>query len=348
MISLISLICTLSIIVIIALFISVIIKRSLLIRKNIISFYFFKYLFNSTVLLLINTIIFANIDQFKLLYSASIFATFSTIIKILWIFNAGYLLLHLSKFFQEIILNIYSKKKYQDLTLRSIKTKIDVLGRILNILIFIIVGIAILLMFDKFRALGNALLTTAGIATLIIGFAAQKSLGSLFNGLQIAFTQPIKIDDNVIVGGRFGTISKINLTNVIIRTWDEKRLIVPINYFIENTVENWTQNSAEVIATVKIYCDYSVPFNAIRTYFNNEILKHPLWDRRSAACLITNCNEFNIEIRASLSVKNPEEAFIIECDVREKLIKFIYENYPQSFPNQRFQQIFPPSNRNER
>jgi small-conductance mechanosensitive channel len=215
---------------------------------------------------------------------------------------------------------------------RRLYTKIKFVKRIVVILI-ILLGISILLLsFDSVRQYGVGILTSAGIASVIIGFAAQKSLGNLLAGIQIAFTQPIKIDDVVIVEGEWGRIEEINLTYVVVNIWDLRRLVLPITYFVEKPFQNWTRNESNLIGSAFFYLNYLTPVPELRTKLE-EILKNtPLWDGNSWALQVTDTQNQFMVVRAIMSARSSSQAFDLRCLVREELIEFIREKYPESLP----------------
>jgi small-conductance mechanosensitive channel len=256
-------------------------------------------------------------------------------LQVLYIITIGFLLMKSLGFVREILLRYHAQRNYRDYTLRSVKTKYLIIQRILNVLILILAVSAILMTFSQIRQVGATLLASAGVAGIVLGFAAQKSLGTLFAGIQIALSQPIKIDDTVVVEDTFGTIGEITLTYVVVNTWDEKRLIVPINYFIENSIENWTRVSPEVVGQVKIYADYALPVEEVRAQALAWLKESPLWDGRKAAVLVTDANERTMVVRVSFSAKNADDAWDLECTLREKLIGYIREKYPHALPTAR-------------
>jgi small-conductance mechanosensitive channel len=200
------------------------------------------------------------------------------------------------------------------------------------VIIGLIAIAAILLNFDSVRNIGAGLLTSAGVAGIIIGFAAQKTIANLLAGFQIAFTQPIRYDDVVIVEGEWGKIEEITLTYVVVRIWDLRRLIVPINYFIEKPFQNWTRSSAEILGTVFIYVDYNIPVDKIRNKLTQILESHELWDKKVNALQVTNTDNKVMELRALMSAKDASDAFDLRCMVREQLVHFVQENYPDSLP----------------
>jgi small-conductance mechanosensitive channel len=220
---------------------------------------------------------------------------------------------------------------------RRILTQLIYIRRVFTIIISLITIGAVLLTFETMRKVGTGLLTGVGIGGIIIGFAAQRSLGNLLAGFQIAFTQPIRIDDEVVVQGEFGKIEEITLTYVVVKIWDDRRLILPINFFIENPFENWTRTAAYITGTIYIYTDYMLPVDWLRKEFMEMIQHHPLWDKRNASLLVTGAKENVMELRAVVSAKSSGDVWDLRCYLREELIKKINEHYPNYFPRTRLE-----------
>ena len=225
--------------------------------------------------------------------------------------------------------------KDDNLKERKIRTQLQFVRRIVISLIILITAGFILLSFENMRRLGAGLLTGVGIGGIIIGFAAQKSLGNLLAGFQIAFTQPIRIDDVLIVEGEWGRVEEITLTYVVLKIWDQRRLILPINYFIEKPFQNWTRVTAELIGAVNIYLDYTAPIDKLKDELAHLLETNRLWDRRVMALQVTDARESSIEIRALVSGRNSSDVFDLRCQVREGLISFIQKNYPECLPKTR-------------
>jgi len=222
-----------------------------------------------------------------------------------------------------------------DLKERKIRTQLVFIRKVINVLIIILTVCAILLSFESMRKIGAGLLTSVGIGGVIIGFAAQRSLGNLFAGLQIAFTQPIRIDDSIVVEGESGLVEEITLTYVVLNIWDQRRLILPINYFIEKPFQNHTRKSTELLGTVFLYLDYTAPVDEIRKEFTRLMETSPLWDRRAAAIHVTNNTENTMELRALISAADGSKAFELRCYIREHLLNFINKHYPDCLPRTR-------------
>lgn len=207
-----------------------------------------------------------------------------------------------------------------------------------RVLVFIIVLFAIgmvLLQFENIRKIGIGLFASAGVAGIIVGFAAQKVLSTILGGIQLAITQPFRLDDAVIVEDEWGWIEEINLTYVVVRIWDKRRLVVPSTYFIEKPFQNWTRTSAEIIGTVFIYVDYTIPFSALRDELTRLLNETKLWDGKVNVLQVTDAKETTIELRALVSAKNSPTAWDLRVYIREKLIEFIQKNYPESLPRTR-------------
>ncbi|PUZ20957.1 Small-conductance mechanosensitive channel [Chitinophaga costaii] len=245
------------------------------------------------------------------------------------------LLIGLVKVFEDYVSHVYDLKKSDNLRERKIRTQLIFIRKFLISVIVVLAVCTILLSFDHLRKLGTGLLTGVGVGGIIIGFAAQKSLGNLLAGFQIAFTQPIRIDDVLVVEGEWGRVEEITLTYVVLSIWDQRSLILPINYFIEKPFQNWTHNSADILGTAFLYLDYSIPIQPLRKEFTRLLQENPLWDKRVNAIQVTNTNEHTIELRALMSAANASNAFDLRCYIREKLIDFVQQNYPESLPKTR-------------
>ncbi|HEV7331190.1 MAG TPA: mechanosensitive ion channel domain-containing protein [Flavisolibacter sp.] len=255
--------------------------------------------------------------------------------EVFLILGIAWLLIRSIRVGQDIIHNKININTPDNFRQRQIITQLIYIRRVVIFIIIILAIGAVLLTFDTMRKIGTGLLTGVGIGGIIIGFAAQRSLGNLLAGFQIAFTQPIRIDDEVIVEGEFGRIEELTLTYVVVRIWDNRRLIVPINYFIEKPFQNWTRKSTEILGTVYLYVDYTIPVAWVREELMKIIKDHPLWDKRVVNLVITDLKQEVMELRAIVSAFSSGRAFDLRCDVREKLMARIQEAYPDSLPKKR-------------
>lgn len=218
---------------------------------------------------------------------------------------------------------------------RRMHTQFNVLYRVIIVLI-IMVTIALMLMtFDSVTKLGTSLLASAGVTGIIIGFAAQKTIGSIFAGIQIAITQPINIEDAVVIEGEWGWIEEITLTYVVVRIWDLRRLVVPITYFNEKPFQNWTRRTAEIIGTVELYADYTVPVEDMREELTRLLELSPLWNGRTNVLQVTDATEKSIKLRALVSAKDSPTTWDLRCYVREGLMHWLQRHHPHALPQNR-------------
>lgn len=256
-------------------------------------------------------------------------------ISIVLVIGIAWFLIRISRILQEYLLSRYQMDVSDNLKARKIYTQIDVMNKIIAVIIITLAVAAILMNFEKFRELGTGILASAGIAGVIIGFAAQKTLSNLLAGIQIAITQPMRIDDVVVVEDEWGRIEEITLTYVVVRIWDMRRLILPISYFLEKPFQNWTRTSADILGSVFLYVDYSVPINEIREELHRILEESELWDKEVWRLHTTNTSEKTVELRALMSAPDSSTAWELRCEVREKLIEFVQKNYPDSLPKLR-------------
>lgn len=254
-----------------------------------------------------------------------------------FIITLSWLLIRLIKVGGDYIGSRYIINIPDNLDARRVHTQIRILEKILVVVVLIISLSTLLMTFEQIRQFGTSILASAGIIGIVLGFAAQKSIATLFAGIQIAITQPIRIDDVVIVENEWGWIEEINLTHIVVRIWDLRRLIVPPSFFIEKPFQNWTRTSASILGTVFIYADYRAPIQAIRNELQRILDNSDLWDKKVCNLQITNTSSQTIEIRALMSASTSPIAWDLRCLVREKLIIFLQENYPESLPRHRIE-----------
>jgi small-conductance mechanosensitive channel len=218
-----------------------------------------------------------------------------------------------------------------NLNARSRLTQIKVFQSIINSLI-VIVALAIgLLTFEQVKTIGISLLTSAGIIGIIVGFAAQKTIGMILAGIQLAITQPIRLDDVVIVEGEWGRIEEITLTYVVVKIWDERRLVLPVTWFLEKPFQNWTRTGSEITGTIFLYVDFGFPVDSIRVALPEMLKGNPDWDGRLWNVQVTKITEQFKEVRVLLSSVDATKNWDLRAAIRENLIDFINKNYPETF-----------------
>jgi len=229
----------------------------------------------------------------------------------------------------EIYLRRFRTDVEDNLLARKHITQMRILQRVVKTLLATITVAAALMTFSEVRQYGVSLLASAGAAGLVAGLAARPVLSNLLAGIQIAITQPIRVEDQVVVQGETGWIETITSTYVVVRLLDLRRMIVPLSYFIENPFQNWTYESAEQIGSVVLRVDYTVAVDRVRKKLDEILQQSPLWDGRVAKLQVTDLPDGKIELRALVSARSPGQTWDLRCEVREKLIAFL-QNEKQS------------------
>jgi len=237
-------------------------------------------------------------------------------------------------------------KAADNLQARKVYTQVHVISKVVYAVIGLFTVASILMLFQEVRQFGTSILASAGVLGIIIGFAAQKTISNLFAGFQIAMTQPVRLDDVVIVEGEWGRVEEITLTYVIIHIWDDRRLVVPLGYFIEKPFQNWTRASAQLLGSVFVWVDYTMPLDEIRTALKEIIEPNPLWDKRFWNLQVTDATEKTMQIRVLATSADSSKGWDLRCDIREKLIAYIQKHHPQSLPRFRAEFEGPGPDRN--
>lgn len=260
---------------------------------------------------------------------------------ILWFLALGWLMVSGVYLFEDAVLLRYDASTADNLKARRVRTQL-VLMRRLTISLLLVVDAGLILSLFRDSAIwhyGAGLLASAGLASLVLATAAKTSASNLLAGLQIALTEPIRLDDVVVVEGEWGKIEEITTTYVVVAIWDYRRLVLPLTYFIEKPFQNWTREHADLMGTAFLYVDYSVPVEALREEFSRVLDSSPLWDGKIKALQVTNLSEHTMEIRCLLSARNSGDQFDLRCIIREAMIVFIQKNYPEAFPRTRFSAV---------
>jgi len=259
---------------------------------------------------------------------ASIASKSRDIVTALVILATGYLACRQVNLAADKIIQSHRVRGGVDLRSRALYTEVTSLRKaIVVVLAFLTVATAMIFC-APLRHIGTSLLASAGIITVLAGVVVQRSLGQFFAGFQMALTQPILLDDVVVVEGEFGKVEEITLAYVVLQLWDQRRLVIPISYFLEKPFENWTRRSTELLGTVFLYFDYHLPVNELREEFDRYIEAHPAWDRRTKSLLITDARETSMQLRALVSAANPDKLWNLRCDVREALITYVQQKHP--------------------
>jgi small-conductance mechanosensitive channel len=253
----------------------------------------------------------------------------SIILLIGWIVNIA------ANIAAESYLNKLNLHQADNLLARKAMTQVRVLKRCISLVIMLLtIGFAFMT-FDSVRQFGISIFASAGAAGLILGLAARPVLSNLIAGVQIALTQPIRIEDAVVVENEWGWIEELDSTYVVVRLWDRRRLIVPLSYFLEKPFQNWTRRGASIIGTVLLYLDYSAPIGRIRDEVTRIVSGSKLWDQDVVNLQVTDTKENTIEVRILVSAADSPSAWDLRCEVREKILAFIRSEVPLALPRRR-------------
>lgn len=247
----------------------------------------------------------------------------------------AWLVIRMNDVLQDVVGERYRLDVPDNLEARRILTQIRVFRRITTVVVSILALGLMLMTFPEVRRIGAGLFASAGVAGLVVGLAARSTLSNLLAGLQIALTQPIRIDDVVIVEGEWGKIEEITTTYVVVRIWDLRRMVVPLSYFIEQPFQNWTRVTADLVGTVFLYTDYTVPVEEVRNELKRVLDDSGMWDGKSWGLQVTDTTDRSMTLRALMSAPDSGTAWNLRCHVREKLLAYLQEKYPGSLPRAR-------------
>ncbi|NHF59630.1 mechanosensitive ion channel [Flavobacteriaceae bacterium TP-CH-4] len=254
------------------------------------------------------------------------------LLEMLIIVNLAWLFITALGALEEAVKHTFNVDGVHQAKERKVLTQLRFMKSIAQVVIATIALASILWNIPTAKQLGETILTSAGVLGIIVGVAAQKSIANLITGFQIAFTQTLKIDDEVVIEGEFGTVEDITLTYVVVRTWDWRRLVLPLNYFNDKSFVNWSFASRRLIGSVYLYVDYTFPVAELREKFLKLLKNHRLWDKKEADLLVTDSDSRAMQLRATFSAKNATDVWNLRCDIREQLISFIRENHPNALP----------------
>lgn len=247
----------------------------------------------------------------------------------------AWLLILLVDITADVLASRYRIDVADNLIARRIQTQFQMLHHIVVVLVGV-VSLAIMLMtIPAIRHIGVSILASAGVASLVVGLAMKDTLSNLIAGVQIAFAQPFRMGDAVVVEGEWGWIEEIGTMYVVVRIWDLRRLVLPLSYFLDHPFQNWTRTSAELLGYTYIYTDYTVPVDAVRAELRRICEATPLWRGQVCDVQVSDSDRFTMQLRALMDARNSSDAWDLRCLVREKLIDFLQKNYPGSLPRSR-------------
>lgn len=245
---------------------------------------------------------------------------------------SGWLASRLVRLLINSSVNRYTAQRRDPARVRRIRTQTSMVSRICTAVIAVLAFASMLLTFPDVRSIGTSLLASTAVIGVVASLAAQSTLGNLFAGIQLAFGDMVRIGDVVVVGGEWGTVEEITLTSIVIATWDQRRIVMPVSYFAGKPFENWSRNDPRMTGVALLHLDHSTPIGELRAEFERVLKNSPLWDGRGAALQVTDTTPTTIVVRALMTAQNSGDIFDLRCEVRERLIAFLRERYPHALP----------------
>ncbi|MGW3229632.1 mechanosensitive ion channel family protein [Kitasatospora sp. NPDC001095] len=257
------------------------------------------------------------------------------LLLLLLIASLGWLTVRVVAAALEALLSRYETRVDDPARIQRVHTQISMLRSVVSALIVVVTVAVMLLTFSAMRTVGASLLASAGLIGIVAGIAAQSTLGNFFAGLQIAFSDTVRIGDTVVVDGQQGAVEEITLTYLVVRLWDYRRLVVPVSYFVNKPFENWTRRDPGLLAAVLLHLDHTTPVDELRTTLRARLDRHPLWDGAEWALQVTDTTPSTIVVRATMTARTPDDAAQLRFDIREQLIAHLRDEHPHALPRLR-------------
>ncbi|MFF9122025.1 mechanosensitive ion channel family protein [Streptomyces sp. NPDC014889] len=230
---------------------------------------------------------------------------------------------------------------------RRVRTQVELIMRVVSAVVIVVAAASMLLTFPAMRAAGASLLASAGLLGIVAGVAAQSTLSNMFAGLQIAFGDMVRIGDTVVVDGEWGTVEEITLTFLTVRTWDERRITMPVSYFTSNPFENWSRGTPQMTGTVYFHLDHCAPMDAMREKLRDILRECPAWDGRAYNLVVTDTTPTTMEVRALVTAKDAGDIWTVRVEVREQLLRWLSEHHPYALPRINTAEAVPPPARHD-
>lgn len=254
------------------------------------------------------------------------------ILTLVTIASTAWLLVRIAAAIVESSYARYATMHRDPARVRRVRTQVTLIQRVVSAVVAVVAAAAMLLTFPAMRTFGASLLASAGIVGIVAGVAAQSTLGNLFAGFQIAFGDMVRIGDTVVVDDEMGTVDEITLTYLTVRTWDERRITMPVSYFTSKPYENWSRGGTEMTGTVTLHLDHSAPVDKLRTRLEEVLRECPAWDGRAWSLAVTDTTPSTITVRALATAKDPDDVWTVRITVREQLITWLTEHHPYALP----------------
>lgn len=246
--------------------------------------------------------------------------------------SAAWLVIRIAAAVVETSYTRYARAHRDPARVRRVRTQVTLIMRVVSAVVGVVAVAAMLLTFPAMRAAGASILASAGIVGIVAGVAAQSTLSNMFAGLQIAFGDMVRIGDTVVVDGEWGTVDEITLTFLTVRTWDERRITMPVSYFTSKPFENWSRGGVQMTGTVYFHVDHSAPVEAMRERLRDILRQCPAWDGRAYGLVVTDTTPNTMEVRALVTAKDADDIWTVRVTVREEMIRWLSEHHPYALP----------------
>lgn len=262
-------------------------------------------------------------------------------LRVIIIAATAWLMLRILAAVVETITTRYAGVAHDPARARRVKTQLTLIQRLVTAVVVVIAAASVLLQFPGMETVGTSMLASAGVLGIVAGVAAQATLGNLFAGLSIAFGDMVRIGDEVVVDGEMGTVDEITVSYLVVRTWDERRITMPVSYFTSKPFENWSRGGPQMTGTVFLQLDHSAPVTDIRNKTEELVRAHDMWDGRSWSLVVTDTTPSTMELRAAMTARTSDDLWTLRCDVREQLLSWLQDKHPYALPGIR---VLPPDN----
>ncbi|MER6037814.1 mechanosensitive ion channel family protein [Streptomyces sp. NPDC101169] len=246
--------------------------------------------------------------------------------------SAAWLVIRIAAAIVETSYSRYARVHRDAARVRRVRTQVELIMRVVSAIVIVVAAASMLLTFPAMRAAGASLLASAGILGIVAGVAAQSTLSNMFAGLQIAFGDMVRIGDTVVVNGEWGTVEEITLTFLTVRTWDERRITMPVSYFTSNPFENWSRGTPQMTGIVYWHLDHSAPIEAMREKLRDILRECPAWDGRAYNLVVTDTTPNTIQVRALVTAKDADDIWTVRVAVREQMITWLSAEHPYALP----------------
>ncbi|MCX4761303.1 mechanosensitive ion channel family protein [Streptomyces sp. NBC_01275] len=246
--------------------------------------------------------------------------------------SAAWLVIRITGAIVETSYSRYARVHRDPARVRRVRTQVSLIMRVVSAVVGVVATAAMLLTFPAMRAAGASLLASAGILGIVAGVAAQSTLANLFAGLQIAFGDMVRIGDTVVVDGEWGTVEEITLTFLTVRTWDERRITMPVSYFTSKPFENWSRGTPQMTGIVYFHVDHTAPLDAMREKLRDILRECPAWDGRACGLDVTDTTPNTMQVRALVTAKDADDIWTVRVTVREQMIRWLSHDHPYALP----------------